>query len=150
MLIVIELSLEALQHPPSLLTLAETAAQHEVVLVCPAHAAADGAAFALRRALPRHELVAILVDEAVAHHERRLVEELLNDGAVPLLLVFQEPAPAAVTAWLLAEARLSLPAEAGSPGPQARSPTVQEPEPAEPSVPPTIAATRSGRSSGSR
>jgi hypothetical protein len=129
MLIVIELSLDALQHSPSLRTLAETAAQHEIVLVCPAHAAADGAAFVLRRALPRHELVAILVDDQLADHERRLVEDLLNDGAVPLLLVTRESAPTTVTGWLKPEARLSLPAEAGGPGPQARAPTVQAAEP---------------------
>src|SRR4051794_32647181 len=112
MLVVVEWSTEALRHPPSVATLAENLAEHEVVLVC-SHRATDGDGFAeLRAALQGHRMVALVVDREVPSHERALVEELLNEGKVPVLLTLGDPGSAELTGWLGAETRLALPADA--------------------------------------
>ena len=109
MLIIVELSMEAFADPVSMTTVSALAAEHELILIG-AHRAAIGDALpALRRALPRHEVVALLVDGGGAHHERAIVKELLDEGRVPVLLTTDDPTAASV-AWLGADARLALPA----------------------------------------
>jgi hypothetical protein len=112
MLIIIEWSIEAFDHPASLRTLAATVADHEVVLVTSYRGAEAGVVSRLTEALPRRQIVALLVDGEVPVHERELIEDLLNEGRIPLLLVMNGPAPAPSMTWLRANATIALPAGA--------------------------------------
>ena len=110
MLVIVHWSLEAFQHQPSLRILGTTVAQHEVVMVCSHRAAEGGVVSGLRKALPRCQIVALLVDGDVPEHERELVDELMNEGKLPLVLTLGDPASPALTDWLRADARIELPA----------------------------------------
>jgi hypothetical protein len=115
---VIELFWEAFADPPSMTTLASLAAEHELVLVCTPGATADDAMRRLRRTLGRHQMVALQVDDGVAHHERELVMELLDEGKVPSILTPNAPAAQPTDwHWLDVGATFALPdtAAAGQP-----------------------------------
>jgi hypothetical protein len=60
----------------------------------------DGWLATLRQALAPHHLVVLLVDDAVPALERTVIEELLNDGHVPVILTCCDPPPPALTSWL--------------------------------------------------
>jgi hypothetical protein len=109
MLVIVQWSLEALHHRPSLRILATTAAQHEVVVVCSHHAAGGGVVSGLREALPRCQIVALLADGDVPGHERELIDDLINDGKLPLIFTTGDPARPGLTDWLKADARIELP-----------------------------------------
>jgi acetylglutamate kinase len=109
MLVVIEWSTDAFGHEPSRRTLVEAAAEHEIVLVHPCAAVGLGTVLSLRAMLPRHDLVSLVVAGEVARHERRLVEELLEDGAIPVLLAPEGCVAAALTGWLNADTTIALP-----------------------------------------
>jgi hypothetical protein len=106
-LIIIELSAAAIADPISLRTLETMAAVEELVFVCPHDAVAGTVVPALRRALPRCQIVALLVDDGVSPCERELVKDLLEEGRVPLILTTQDPS--AELAWLDADVRIALP-----------------------------------------
>lgn len=108
MLIIVELSEDAFSDPPSLARLAAIAAEYELLLICPQHATGGDALPTLRRALPRHQVIALLVDDDVALYERELVHELLEGGRVPLLVTRRDP-PVEAASWVEADARLALP-----------------------------------------
>jgi hypothetical protein len=44
--------------------------------------------------------VALLVDDDLPATERALIEDLLNDGVIPVLLTGCDPPPTALTCWL--------------------------------------------------
>ncbi len=54
----------------------------------------------LRLALAPRRMVALLVDDHMPAAERAVIEELLNDGVIPVILTTCEPAPPALTSWL--------------------------------------------------
>jgi hypothetical protein len=110
MLAIVHLSGAALTDRGSLATLAAVAAEHELVLVY-ATAVTSQVLPALRAALPRRQIVGLLVSGEVTAHERRLVTELLDEGAVPLILTTDDPTTARLAnwAWLAADASYVLP-----------------------------------------
>jgi hypothetical protein len=86
--------------PASRARLAATAAVHELVLVGVHHLTPADGISRLRRMLAPRRMVALLVDGDIPAIERALIEELLNDGVIPLLLSGCDPPPAALTCWL--------------------------------------------------
>lgn len=73
---------------------------HETVLVGAHHTMTDGQLPALREALTPHRLVALLVDDHVPDCERTVIENLLDNGDVPVILSSCDPPPAELTSWL--------------------------------------------------
>lgn len=100
----VHLSAEALADPSSLTALTALVRRHEVVMVCAKCGSAMGVVTALRRAIPRRRVVALLVSGEVAIQERRLIEELLAEGTVPLILTTEDPAAARLVNWVWLEA----------------------------------------------
>jgi hypothetical protein len=112
MLTMVRLSGRALRDSRSMAALASFGARHELVLVGAQHLTGEGVLPALRRALPRHRLIALMVDGEVVAHERKLVEELLAEGSVPVILTPDDPAAEPTNwIWLGADATVSLPGE---------------------------------------
>jgi hypothetical protein len=86
------------------------AAGDELVLVGTHHMLPQNRLPALRRALEPRQMVVLLVDDHVPSTERALVEDLLNDGIIPVILTSCDPPPPALTGWLSADSRpLSTP-----------------------------------------
>jgi uncharacterized protein (DUF58 family) len=113
MVAVLTLSPESLAHPPSSRALARMAANHELILVCD-HGQAPELVGAVRTLLPRHRVVALLIDGTLLNHERELLEELLNVGHLPVVCVVGDPGTARLTEWLGADAALVLRAESAA------------------------------------
>jgi hypothetical protein len=122
MLVVIQLSKQALEHPPSLEALARFAIEHELAVVCN-----QGVELAvigmLRRTLPRHRVVALLGDQQLLHQEVGLIKELLNEGRLPVLMAFDDSdgeqlqsCLEELAGWLDADLSLTLPSEVYSVG----------------------------------
>jgi hypothetical protein len=107
MLAVLTVSPGSLSHPPSSQTLRTMAADHELVLVC-GYDALPGFLGAVRALLPRHRLVALLVDGEPLRHERDLIEEILSVGHVPVVLTTGQPGAAHLSEWLNADTDLVL------------------------------------------
>lgn len=98
--IIVQLCPETFDPPVGLTDLHATAGVHELVLVG-THHLMDGARLAvLRRGLAPHCLVALLIDDHVPAAERAVVDELLNDGTIPVLITRGESAAAGLTCWL--------------------------------------------------
>jgi hypothetical protein len=98
--IVVRLRPEIFSQPACQACLAATAAVHELVLVGVHHRMpVDGIAL-LRQVLAPRRMVTLLVDRLPPIIERALIEELLNDGVIPVVLTGCDPPPAALTAWL--------------------------------------------------
>src|SRR5689334_10770981 len=112
MLTLVHLLPAALADPASTTALSSLAATDELVLVCAGCSPIDGVMPALRRVLPRQHVVALLVDGEVQLHERRLIEELLDEGSVPLVFTTDEPDDTTLLnwAWLCADGSVALPA----------------------------------------
>jgi hypothetical protein len=75
------------------------AAEHELILVCD-HDVAPGLVRTVRALLPRHRVVALLVDATLLRHERELLDAILNDGHLPVVLTAGEPSAAQLSHWL--------------------------------------------------
>ena len=98
--IVVRLRQEMFTQPASRERLAATAATHELVLVgVHHHMPVDGMA-QLRQVLAPRRMVVLLVDGIPPAVEHALIEELLNDGIIPVVLTGCDPPPAAMTNWL--------------------------------------------------
>jgi hypothetical protein len=80
--------------------LAATAAIHELVLVGVHHLMPLDAITRLRQVLAPRHTIALLVDADMPALERALIEQLLNDGVIPLVLTGCDPPPADLTRWL--------------------------------------------------
>lgn len=78
------------------------AAEHELVLLG-GHDAAPGVLRTVRALLPRHRVVALLLDGVPSRHERNLIDELLNVGHLPVLLTTGEPDADEFSRWLMAD-----------------------------------------------
>ena len=110
MLAVLTISTQSLAQPPSSPTLTTMAADHELVLVCD-YDTAPSLIRAIRTLLPRHRLVALLIDPDLLRHEHDLLEEILNDGHLPVILTTGEPSVVQLSQWLNAQTDLVLTAE---------------------------------------
>ena len=102
MLAVLAVSQDSLAHPASSRALRTMAAEHELVLVCD-YDAAPGLVGAVRALLPRHRVVALLVDAALLRHERDLLDQILNEGSLPVVLTTGQPTAVQVSHWLHAD-----------------------------------------------
>jgi hypothetical protein len=111
MLAVVRLRAHALDHPPSMRTLARMAAKHELVLVC-GHETAARLVGALRLTLGQHPVVALLVDGDLMDYERNLLQDLLNNGTIPVILTIRDPAAVQLTGWLDPDSDVALPINA--------------------------------------
>ncbi len=69
MLVLVDFPADAVGDPSGLAALA---AEHELVLFCAQGAMTTGAIRQLRTVLPRHQIVALLVEDAMSRHEREL------------------------------------------------------------------------------
>jgi hypothetical protein len=111
---IVHLAPDALTDPPSLATLRTLAAADELVLVCGDGTIMDGLLPRMRAELPRRQIVAMLVYGEIQHHEQALVEELLDEGKVPLILAFDSPLAdrRADWSWLSPDRSVALPEQA--------------------------------------
>lgn len=107
MLAVLTVPPQSLEHPPSSQRLTKMAAAHELVLVCD-HGAAPCLIRAVRILLPRHRLVAVLVDPGLLCHEHDLLEEILNEGNLPVVITTGDLTAVQLSAWLDADIDLVL------------------------------------------
>jgi hypothetical protein len=98
--IVVQLRHEMFAQPASRARLAATAAVHELILVGVYHFMPVDAMSRLRQVLAPRRMVVLLVDGVPPAIERALIEELLNDGVIPVLLTGCDPPPAALTCWV--------------------------------------------------
>ena len=98
--------------------LAALAAEHELVLFCTQEVVTTAAIRQLRTVLPRHQIVALLVEDDVSRHERELVAEMLEDGKLPVIVSTRAAtgaAPSMNWLWLGADMHLVLsPAPSGA------------------------------------
>jgi hypothetical protein len=113
MLAVLTISARSLTHPPTSRTLTKMAADHELVLLCD-HDAAPCLIRTVRTLLPRHRLVAILVDRDLLRHEHDLLEEILNDGHLPMVITTGAPTAVQLSRWLNADTDLTIGPAAGT------------------------------------
>ena len=83
-----------------LAALTETAALNELVLVSAHHLLVGGRLEVVRQALAPRRLVALLVAGDLPPIERTFVDELLNDGVIPLIVPLGDGPTAALMSWL--------------------------------------------------
>ncbi|MDT5043165.1 MAG: hypothetical protein QOE51_4150 [Actinoplanes sp.] len=69
-----------------LAALTTTAARDELVLIGTHRLMADGRLTVLRQALAPRRMVALLIDDDLPRIERALVDDLLNDGIIPVIV----------------------------------------------------------------
>jgi len=93
-------------HPGTrLAVLSEAAALHELVLISTHHLMVGGRFAVLRRALAPRRLVAVLVADEWPPVERTFVDELLNDGVIPVIVPLGDGPTAALMSWLESDDR---------------------------------------------
>jgi hypothetical protein len=111
----VHLSAEALADSMSLTALTFLVRHHEVVVACAKCGPAMSVVTALRRVVPTRRVVALLVSGEIALQERRLIEELLAEGTIPLVLTTEDPVAARLVNWMWLQAACIyvLPAEPG-------------------------------------
>jgi hypothetical protein len=107
MFAMLTVSSESLTHPPSLQKLRRMAADHELVLVCGQDSAATLVGV-VRTLLPRHRVVAMLIDSELFPHERDLLDEILNDGHLPVICTVGDPNSLGLKQWMDADAAFEL------------------------------------------
>jgi hypothetical protein len=114
MLALVHLTRPSLQDPWSLAELKRLAAEHELVLIYGPLHRADRVIPALRRAMPRRDIVAIVVLDEVTRADREMIEQLLDDGVVPLVLTTDGVSTSRPENWhwLTVDAFLALPSNA--------------------------------------
>jgi hypothetical protein len=106
MLILVDFLADAVIDPPRLAALA---AEHELVLSCAQRVMTTGAIRQFRTVLPRHQIVALLVEDAMSRHERELIAEMLEDGKLPIIVRMRATtgaAPSLDWLWLGADMHL--------------------------------------------
>jgi hypothetical protein len=113
MLALVNLTPNALTDPASLAALESMAAEHEIVLSYTDTSGAGRLLPQLRGALPHRQLVALLVNGPPVTHERQLVEDLLDEGRIPLVIAVGDEVDTAPGdwSWLAADCVVALPAQ---------------------------------------
>jgi hypothetical protein len=86
--------------PGSQAALAAMSATHELVLTGTSDVMPEDGVSQLRRALAPRRIVVLLIDDHLPSTERALIEELCNDGIIPVILTRCEFAPPDLTSWL--------------------------------------------------
>jgi hypothetical protein len=97
---VVYLNVEIFDHPDRLAALTDVAALHELVLIGARHFMVDGRLTVLRQALAPRRMVALLIDNDLPGIERTLVNDLLNDGVIPLIVAVGDKPASPSMAWL--------------------------------------------------
>ena len=97
--IVVRLRPEMFTRPVSRARLAATAAVHELVLVGVLDVVPVEGMSRLREVLAPRRMVVVLIDGGTPAWARAVIEELLNDGLIPVVLTGRDP-PADLTSWL--------------------------------------------------
>jgi hypothetical protein len=69
-----------------LAALTKTAARYELVLISTHDLMTNGRLTVLRQALAPRRMVALLIDDDLPRIERALVDDLLNDGIIPVIV----------------------------------------------------------------
>jgi hypothetical protein len=85
-IVIVQLHHAAFTDSTALAGLAAMSATDEMVLIGSHHVMPEGRVSRLRQAIAPRHLVALLVDDHVPAIERALIEDLLNDGAIPVIL----------------------------------------------------------------
>jgi hypothetical protein len=88
-----------------LAALSDTAALHELVLISAHHLMVGDRLAVLRQALAPRRLVALLIADDLPPIERTFVDELLNDGVIPLIVPLGDGPTAALMSWLDSDER---------------------------------------------
>ena len=88
-----------------LAALSETAAVHELVLISAYHLVVGGRLAILRRALAPRRLVALLIADDLPPIERTFIDELLNDGVIPVIVPLGDGPTGALLSWLEGDER---------------------------------------------
>jgi hypothetical protein len=83
-----------------LAALTETASLHELVLIGTSYLMVGGRLAVLREALAPCRMVALLVDDDLPPVEQALVDDLLNDGVIPVIVVVGDAPTPALMSWL--------------------------------------------------
>ena len=102
MIAVLTVSPQSLADLSASRVLRKMAAEHELVLLG-GHDAAPRVLRTVRALLPRHRVVALLLDGVPSHHERNLIDELLDIGYLPVVLTTGEPDADEFSRWLKAD-----------------------------------------------
>jgi hypothetical protein len=79
--------------------LAAMSATHELVLIVTRDVMPDDGVSQLRRILAPRRIVVLLIDDHLPSTERALIEELSNDGTIPVILTRCEFLPPDLTSW---------------------------------------------------
>jgi hypothetical protein len=108
--IVVRLRHEMFTEPVSEARLAATAAVHELVLVGVHQVVPVEGMSRLRQVLAPRQIVVVLVDGGTPARGRALIEELLNDGVIPVVLTGHDPPPADLTSWISTACQDAAPA----------------------------------------
>jgi hypothetical protein len=83
---IVHLHMGMFDPPDRLAALSDVAAIHELVLFGARHLMIDSRLAVLRQALAPRRMVALLIDDYLPGIERALVDDLLNDGVIPLIV----------------------------------------------------------------
>jgi hypothetical protein len=86
--------------PGSQAALAARSATHELVLIGTRDVMPEDGVSQLRRILAPRRIVVLLIDDHLPSTERALIEELSNDGTIPVILTRCEFIPPDLTSWL--------------------------------------------------
>jgi hypothetical protein len=97
---IVHLSMGLFNPETHLVNLAETAALHELVLISAHHVMAAGRLAVLRQALAPRRLMALLIADDLPPIERTFIDELLNDGVIPVIVPLGDGPTAALMFWL--------------------------------------------------
>jgi hypothetical protein len=97
---VVHLHLGMVDLPAHVAALTETAALHELVLIATQDFIVGSRLADLRQALAPRLMVALLIDDDLPPIEKALVDDLLNDGVIPVIVTIGDAPPGALTSWL--------------------------------------------------
>lgn len=93
----------------ALSALAELAARHEVVLICDHGAVINGLLPALRNALPRRQLLALIIDGHARYQECEVIKQALKDGRIPIIVTIDAAGDQPIDwQWIGADGTLRL------------------------------------------
>jgi hypothetical protein len=97
---IVHVNLGMFDRPDRLAALTDVAALYELVLIGACHLMVNGRLTVLRQTLAPRRMAALIIDDDLSGIERTLVEDLLNDGVIPLLVAVGDQPTSPSMAWL--------------------------------------------------
>jgi hypothetical protein len=88
-----------LDPPDRLAAVTDMAALYELVLIGAHHLMVGGRLAVLRQALAPRRMVALLIDDDLPGIERAMVDDLLNDGVIPVIVTVGETPAGPLMSW---------------------------------------------------